>query len=42
MARPTKMTPNITKKMGDNIALGLPYSLAAKLPELHIRLSIPG
>jgi len=30
MARPTKMTPNITKKIGDNIALGLSYSLAAE------------
>ena len=30
MARSTKMTPNITKKIGDNIALGLSYSLAAE------------
>jgi abortive infection bacteriophage resistance protein len=30
MARPTKMTPNITKKIGDNIALELSYSLAAE------------
>ena len=30
MARPTKMTPNITKKIGDNIALGLSYFLAAE------------
>jgi len=30
MARPTKMTPNITKKIGDNIALGLSYSFAAE------------
>jgi len=30
MARPTKMTSNITQKIGDNIALGLSYSLAAE------------
>ena len=30
MARPTKMTPNITKKIGVNIALRLTYSLAAE------------
>jgi abortive infection bacteriophage resistance protein len=29
MARPTKLTPEIQKKIGDNIALGLSYSLAA-------------
>ncbi len=30
MARPSKLTPNITKRIGENIALGLPYSLAAE------------
>ena len=30
MARPTKMTFDITKRIGDNIALGLPYALAAE------------
>jgi transposase len=29
MARPSKLTLNITKRIGENIALGLPYSLAA-------------
>ena len=29
MARPSKLTPDITKRIGDNIALGLTYSLAA-------------
>ena len=29
MARPTKLTHEIQQKIGDNIALGLPYSLAA-------------
>jgi hypothetical protein len=28
MARPSKLTPNITQLIGDNVALGLPYSLA--------------
>ena len=30
MARPTKMTSGITKRIRDNIALGLPYALAAE------------
>jgi hypothetical protein len=30
MARPSKLTPNLTKQIGDNIALGLTYSLAAE------------
>jgi DNA invertase Pin-like site-specific DNA recombinase len=30
MARPCKLTQDITKRIGDNIALGLPYSLAAE------------
>ena len=30
MARPSKLTPNIIKRIGENIALGLPYSLAAE------------
>ena len=30
MGRPTKMTPEITKRIGDNIALGLTYSLASE------------
>jgi hypothetical protein len=30
MARPTKLTPEIQKRIGDNIALGLIYSLAAE------------
>jgi hypothetical protein len=31
MARPTKLTPEIQKRIGDNIALGLTYRLAAEL-----------
>ena len=30
MARPTKLTPEIQQRIGDNIAFGLPYSLAAE------------
>jgi hypothetical protein len=30
MASPSKLTPDVTKRIGENIALGLPYSLAAK------------
>ena len=30
MARPSKLSPEITKRIGENIALGLPYSLAAE------------
>ena len=30
MARPSKPTPDIQKRIGDNIALGLTYSLAAE------------
>jgi transposase len=30
MARPCKLTPKIQKKVGDNVALGLTYSLAAE------------
>ena len=30
MARPCKLTPDITKRIGDNIALGLTYALAAE------------
>ena len=30
MARPTKLTPDIQKRIGDNIALGLTYRLAAE------------
>ena len=30
MARPTKLTPEIQKRIGDNIVLGLTYSLAAE------------
>ena len=29
MARPTKLTPAITKRIGDGVSLGLPYTLAA-------------
>ena len=29
MARPCKLTPEIQQKIGDNITLGLTYSLAA-------------
>ncbi len=29
MARPTKLTPDITKRIGDGVSLGLTYSLAA-------------
>jgi hypothetical protein len=30
MARPSKLSPDITKRIGENIALGLPYSLSAE------------
>lgn len=30
MARPSKLTPDLTKRIGDNITLGLIYSLAAE------------
>jgi transposase len=29
MARPSKLTPNITQLIGENVALGIPYALAA-------------
>ena len=29
MARPTKLTPDITKRIGDGVSLGLTYALAA-------------
>ena len=29
MARPSKLSPDITKRIGENIALGLTYALAA-------------
>jgi hypothetical protein len=31
MARPSKLTPGLQKRIGDNIALGLTYKLAAEL-----------
>jgi transposase len=31
MARPSKLTPDIQKRIGDNISLGLTYRLAAEL-----------
>ncbi len=34
MARPTRMTPDIQKRIGDNIALDLTYRLAAKAAEI--------
>ena len=30
MARPSKLTSDIAKRIGDNIALGLSYALAAE------------
>jgi hypothetical protein len=30
MARPSKLTPDVTKKIGDNVSLGLTYALAAE------------
>jgi hypothetical protein len=30
MARPSKLSPDVTKRIGENIALGLTYSLAAE------------
>ena len=30
MTRPSKLTPDITKKIGEYIALGLTYSLASE------------
>jgi hypothetical protein len=32
MARPSKLTPEIQKIIGDNISLGLTYRLAAEAP----------
>jgi hypothetical protein len=29
MVRPAKLTPNITQRIGDGVALGLSYALAA-------------
>jgi hypothetical protein len=29
MARSSKLTPNITQLIGENVALGIPYALAA-------------
>jgi hypothetical protein len=29
MARPTKLTPDITNRIGDGVSLGLTYALAA-------------
>ena len=29
MARPSKLTPDITQRIGENVSLGLPYVLAA-------------
>ena len=29
MARPTKLTPDVTKRIGDGVSLGLTYALAA-------------
>jgi hypothetical protein len=34
MARPSKFAPDLTKRIGDNIALGLIYSLAAEYAEI--------
>jgi hypothetical protein len=31
MARPSKLTPDIKQRIGENIALGLPYSLAGEV-----------
>jgi hypothetical protein len=31
MTRPSKLTPEIQQKIGENIALGLTYRLAAEL-----------
>lgn len=30
MARPSKLTPDITTRIGESIVLGLPYALAAE------------
>jgi hypothetical protein len=30
MARPSKLTPDITKRIGDGVSLGLTYALAAE------------
>ena len=30
MARPTKLNPDITKRIGDSVSLGLTYALAAE------------
>ena len=42
MARPSKLSPDITKRIGENIALGLPYLLQPKLQELRIKRSTNG
>ena len=34
MARPSKITPDIQQRIGDNIALGLTYRLAAELDDV--------
>jgi len=42
MSRPSKLTPNIIKRIGENIALGLPYSLATEAAGLPIKVSTNG
>jgi hypothetical protein len=32
LARPSKLTPDITKRIGENIVIGLPYDLVAEAP----------
>ena len=37
MATPSKLTPNITQLIGNNVAFGLHYALAAASAELLIK-----
>ena len=37
MARPIKSNPELQQRIGDNVALGLTYSLAAKSCKNHIQ-----
>ncbi len=34
MARPSKLTPDITKQIGDGVSLGLTYALAAESADI--------
>jgi hypothetical protein len=42
MPRPTKLTYEIQRRIGKNIALGLPYALAAEAAGITYRRSMNG